>query len=470
MPRLRILDFLVVSLFVFLCPHHSIAAPGPQDATANQSTSASSKGKQPPINIVLNLHMDPWGRKGDNHEALMDQYKRHRDAFLWLCNLAKQKGFKITAEMTGFCAEYVFRQNHATDFLDFMPGKTHVLGTHLHENYKEDSTPYVWAQSWDTKHAKRIFKDQILMINRIFTSLGYSEKDNHLIHGVVVECEDPADCYGVSRANDRPYSNFFDIVTGYGLLNHPYRTNASALYRRIFLEDLKGEFIAIPKPTAGFIGIMYNGFQDSRRVNLTLPIIRKDFILEYIEWKTYNILGLPPRPWVFGFDIHPLDLNKGFIGGDGKPIRETLPRFYDWVNAQFSDISNYATSVDVAKQYVEWEKRNPNTLIYDISGKYGQLQPNFLTKNIYYQLKGYGPHSFVFQAEYTLNQNKIYEFRRQMHEQALLVLPAGKASSIDLSRFITGRVKIIDRNGVNSGHDASKIPIAMEPILVVAFN
>lgn len=463
----KFMILLLALLFVFPFAHDLNGANKPKNAKTNHLKTSVKEGKQPAINIVLNLHMDPWGKEGEKPEALMAQYGKHRDAFLWLCNLAREKGFKITADITGFYAEYVIRQNHITDFLDFMPGKTHFLGTHLHENFKASSTPYVWAQSWDSKDAQKIFSDQILAVNNIFKSLGYSELNNRLIHGVVVECEDPDTCYGARGANHNPYPNYFDVVTGYGLLNNPYRTSSEGLYRRAFIEDLDGKFVAIPKPTAGFIGIIHDPLKSPQKVNLTLPIIQKDFILEYIEWKTYNILGLPPRPWIFAFDIHTLDLNEGLIGGDGKEIRKSFGLFYDWINKNFREVSKYATAIDVAKQYVDWERKNPNTLMYDRAEKYAQVESNFLTKNIYNQLKGYGQNPFSYHAEYTLNQNKVYAFRRHTHEQALLVVPNGTSSTIDLTRLVSGRVKVVSRSGEYYRDSASNISISLEPVLVI---
>jgi len=463
----RILMLLLVPLFVLPFPHDLKGANTPKTAAANHLKSDVEKKKQPPINIILNLHMDPWGRKGDKPEALMAQYEKQRDAFRWLCHLAKQLGFKITAEITGFYAEYVIRQKHTSDFIDFMPGKTHFLGTHLHENYKASKTPYVWAQSWRSKDGQKIFTDQIQMVNKIFKSLGHSELNNHLIHGVVVECEDPNTCYGANGKNRNSYPNYFDIVSGYGLLNNPYRTNAKGLRTRTFIEDLNGRFVAIPKPTAGFMGMIHNPLGSPRTPNLTLPMLQKDFILEYIEWKTYDILGLPPRPWVFGFDIHTLDLNEGLIGGDGKEIRKTFKLFYEWINKNFQHSTKYATSADVAREYLEWERKNPNTLMYDRAGKYDQVEPDFLTRNIYHHLKGYGPNSFVYHAEYTLNRNKIYDLRRRIYEQSLLVVPDGTDSSIDLSPFISGKVKVISRSGTYRRDSASNIPISVEPVLVI---
>ncbi|MDQ1336010.1 MAG: hypothetical protein QG552_2960 [Thermodesulfobacteriota bacterium] len=462
------LPLLMTVLFALHVSSDLTHANTEKDAESSNQTIPVVKRKQPSINIALNLHMDPWGRKEDSPEELMIQYEKHRDAFLWLCNLAKQKGFKITAEITGFYAEYVIRQKHVTDFRDFMPGKTHFLGTHLHENYKTNNTPYVWAQSWDSKDAQKIFRDQISMINRIFESLGCSKTDNHLIHGVVVESEDPETLYGARDANNNPYPNYFDIVTGYGLLNHPYRTNSDGLRRRVPLEDLKGRFIAIPKPTPGFMGIIHVPLGPPQRVNLTLPMIQKDFILEYIEWKTYNVLDLPPRPWIFAFDIHPLDLNAGLIGGDGKEIRKTFAQFYEWINENFRDVSRYATSADVATEYLKWEKKNPDTLMYGAAGKSDVGQSDFLTKNIYYHLKGYGPHSFVYYAEYTLDQNKVYDFTRHIHEHSFLIVPNGITPTIDLSRLISGSVKVISRSGIYTMDSASNIPISVEPVLVTS--
>jgi hypothetical protein len=439
-----------------------------KNVVPNAQMTPGVKAKQPPLNIVLNLHMDPWGRRGDSPEELMSQYRKHRDAFLWLCDLARQKGFKITAEITGFYAEYVLRQNHETDFIDFMPGKTHFLGTHLHENYKSDKTPYVWDQSWDSKDAPKIFRDQVLMINRIFKSLGFSETDNHLIHGVVVECDDPATFYGASKTNKAPYPNFFDIVTGYGLLNHPYRTNADALRARLPIEDLDGKFIAIPKPTPGFMGVIHDPYGSPQKVNLTLGTLQKDFILEYIEWQTCNTLDLDPRPWIFAFDIHVLDLNDGLIGGDGKPIRTGFSQFYDWINDHFKGTFRYATASDVAAEYLEWEKAHPNTRTYSDSGRSGEAKPDLLTANIYYRLKGYGPHAYVYHAEHTVDQTRIYEFRKGPHDRSLLIVPKGDASTLDLSAWIHGGGQVIRRTTVDLMEDASRIPLSGEPVLVIS--
>lgn len=119
-----------------------------------------------PINVTAMLHIDPLISSPDSNVVIAN-YNSHRDAISWYKTLVQTYGSVISAQMTGVYAEACIRRGHWSDFINFMSGGIHHLGTHLHANVK--SIPprnYYWRtfpnQYYNTPDSvRKVFHDNI---------------------------------------------------------------------------------------------------------------------------------------------------------------------------------------------------------------------------------------------------------------------------------------------------------------------
>ncbi|MDQ7825345.1 MAG: hypothetical protein RDV48_21270 [Candidatus Eremiobacteraeota bacterium] len=432
------------------------------------TTPVQVSGLQPPIAVIMNLHMDPVGTMGAT-EARLKEYATHRQAFLWLKEQAGRQKFKISAECTGLYAEFAVKNGHEADFSEFMPGRYHILGTHTHSHYKGDADTgqdYHWTE--DPGHsaatADKIFTDQIGMVNQIFTRQGFKETDNALFHGSQSHSADMASSMG-TPPNSNSYPNFFTTIEGQRRLYHPYRSGAETDVIQ-GKEDLSQPFIAVPTSSALF---GYNEVHGAEgMLQGTLPYVQRDFVLEFLEWRYYQNHGLPARPWVFGIDEHPYQIMSQCIGSDGKPVQETLPLFYEWLNTNFiGSASQYATITDVSNAYKTWEQLHPGELLYPPAGT-GKIVADLKIIELYRRLFA-GEKSCFLVRHYDTDSVRVFEFANDQGARHAVYYtddPARISSTLDLSSSLSGAYHLISLSGSSGEASLSSLPVTQDPQLL----
>lgn len=423
------------------------------DTTSSDATVAGDSGPsglcgtgedgwQSKINIIVNVHHDPVGMFGIESQRVT-QYESHREAFLWLQSLAEIEGFAISSMLTGIYAEFVVRQNHFDDFIDFMPGRRHLLGSHLHAHYKGpfDTGVYSWSESYDPQFGQQVWDDQIPYVNQIYEGLGVGAANNHVHHGAHNYGEDPVAILGV-QPNDNAYPNFFDVVEGQRGLYHPYRPSMTE-----GLEDPTSPFIAIPLASGVFGGDQPHGPEGM--VYGTLPFVQRDFLLEYLERWYHQRHQLPPRLWVFGWGIHPYQMVDRFVGTDGRSTREALSDYFSWINANFGeDTITYAQYEDVRQQFLEWESCNSDTTVYpSVSASPSEPLVSHHAQNIYDILldrvdgldgDDTNDHPFALVRLDIPEEELAAELANDLGERALLYIP-GATPQVDVEAYFPER-------------------------------
>ncbi len=335
-----------------------------------------------PIYILNSFHMDPIGI---SPEIAQSVYPDHRDAFLWLQELAAQSGIKISAFVTGPYAEGCVRSNHYEDFLDFMPEGPHALGVHLHAHHKpfnRRKPPFMWIErSSDEDNpvvVKAIFEDQIAFVNSIYLFNGVDPTENMFFHGAHVYLDDMSELFGISDLGTVSYPNTFWVHGGDRGLYHPYRGPYSQVIRQSDpeqKEDFNAPYVHIPI-TSGIIGFdQLHG--DEGTLYGTLPYIKRDFIMEMLEWREVErgAVGGSPRIWVFAWGGHPYQTTDESVGTDGLSVRDSWSAIVSWFNNKYiekrtpqgSSIARWANFREVSERFLEWEKDNPRVSSIDIN-------------------------------------------------------------------------------------------------------
>jgi hypothetical protein len=423
--------------------------------------------QSPKIKIMMLSHIDPT-------DAM--RYSGHRDAFLWFQQLARDKGFKISAAITGSYADMAVREGHLSDFADFMPGKSHILGSHIHPEYKGATDVGVagqWTQISDFQNAdeatvQTVFNDNIGWANKIFTGLGAAATDNHLFHATQMNMAKPLQLLGAEQPNSNSYRNVFDLVgDGRGL--HPYRTacpNFCPDVTNPVAADILKPFVAVP--IEGEIWMTGQHIPDGM-VHGTLPYQQRDMILVYLEYWYHGKTGARELPWVFGSIIHPhdMDMIHPYPGINSRENRAELPQFYDWLNQNFvGDIAEYANYQEVAEEYKAWEAKNPSSQIYQdedstVPGLQAELAD--VTQAINHALRD---GVFYYVRMERSSDTLIVEFANDQSQKAVLVMP-GKSHNVNLDQYFSGNVKVVGCAQTTDAVALADVKISTGPVLLV---
>lgn len=456
-------------------------------ALALISASVEAAQATRPIMVSMHFHLDPPGlylppphKEPPNRNQRIKEYSEQREAVLWLKNLATEKGFKISAYMTGPYAEFALKLGHTEDFKDFMPGKKHVLGTHLHFQYKSpiDREDFHWSDcAMDPTRPQvpacvpHVWLSNVSAVNLVFKNLGFQERDNKILHGTHRHCALPNFCL----TSGELYPNVFNSVGGTREAYHPYRTAVTFDPRlkgnQQYIRDLKtSDFIAVPTATEGVFGVNDNHWPEGW-VNGTVQYAKRDYIMEYIEWQYSATWDKTARPWVFelGFHPHEITKDKNEIKGNtfGRNVRETLAEFYTWMNTNFKDSFTYANYYDVADAYVKWEKANPGEIIFknnietnpdsskiDPYAYNGKMRSALKRNNMYYSAMERNPHL------------EIFEFTNTCNKKAVLVYSKKNLTSFDLTKYFSGPVSKIDMGAKSvTTHPCKVISVNSVPVL-----
>ncbi len=429
------------------------------------STTLGTARAYEPIYVVFSYHHDPLGGSA---QGAQNTYPNHRAALQWATALSLSTGLKISAASTGPYAEACVINNDEADFLSFMPGGHNALGTHLHAHRKlAGFVDYQWQDVGAGEKppiiTAEVLGDQIAYVNQIYTALGFSATDNAYFHGTHVTSPGIMDqFYSGGGIPPNAYPNVFSILGGSRGLYHPYRAGAETD------EDLNGAYVKIPV-TGGIAGRDELHGPEGMLYG-TLPYQKKDFMLEYLEWRYAQSRGLLDRIWVYGWGSHPYQTTVGYLGTDGVPIRQTIEGIVAWLNSSFIEqpsaegnvIARYATYAEVRDRFVQWEQQHPGEPSMD--GDPATGPDHVLTATADRLAASY------YEAEIAVGVSvEMHQFVDRDNGTAQYVAwTDSPPQTLDLSSEIAGRVAVIDHAGVVALADSGAIIVGQDPLVILA--
>jgi hypothetical protein len=416
------------------------------------------------IMVGIHLHVDPVGTYvGPTRELRIAEYDTHREAIAWLKQLCRDKGCKISAQMTGVYAEFVNKLSHFDDFADFMPGKTHHLGVHLHNQYKDssgDTSDFTWSEATlgTSALATQVWNDEVPLVNHIFEHFGYSATDNNEWDAAQAMCEDMMVCLGLQPGAG--YANQFTIVGGSRDYYHPYRWDPDHL--QMTTDTLQnGPTVAVSLGIEGVFGVNGEHGPDGW-LNGTLEFAQRDYVMEYIEWLYSKTWDTTSRPWVFEASFHPYNILAGVTDPKGRLVRDTLVSLYDWLNSQFEDTLSYANRADVVATYESWQQANPNELIFvDSDTSTPAIEPRMFNSTMRTLLK---TNSMYLSNSDRSGDPEIFEFTNTAGKKAVLAIAKAKGAHLELADYLSGSI-----NKIRMGETATSMnttPASVELDLV----
>jgi hypothetical protein len=325
-----------------------------------------------PILVSAMLHIDPLPWFGGEAQML-EAYPGHRQAIQWYLQLAAQTGLTISAQMTGLYAEACVGQGHEADFVDFMPGGPHHLGTHLHAHVHGEQ-PYEWRElaeeaRRDPQQVARVFADQIPWVNRVFEGAGATAADNWLFHGTHASYRGMAGpLLQQDGSLELPYDNVYRACGALRGITYLHRGTCYAK------PEGEGAFVKIPE-VGGIIGEDREHGPEGM-VYGSLPYQRRDFLRVYLDWREGVRRGAPQGVRHFNWMIHPYQLIPRYRASDGRNPRETIVELVAWLAEHFVDhaddtgqiVARFASTAQMVETYLQWEQQQPEAAAAQSAG------------------------------------------------------------------------------------------------------
>lgn len=319
-----------------------------------------------PIYVTGMVHIDPLPNDVPDSTIVIQAYSNHRSALLWYINFANQNGLRLSAQTTGVYAEACIRQGHESDFLSFMPGGLHHLGTHAHANVKT-ARAYIWhtlAQQFfhNPDSVKKIMFDNIPWVNQVFAANGFSANDNWYFHGTHGNYDRMDTLLVTSLSSSvRPYQNNYSMAGALRGGQYVYRGGFSTEPS----QSSDTSFVKIPE-VGGIIGFDELHGPEGM-VYGTFPYQKRDFLRVYIEWREAVRRNEPSAVRFFSWMIHPYQLIPTMKGTDGRSPRTHIQDLVTWLNNNFIDksdesgniVARYANVSEIRSMYDSWRSKYP---------------------------------------------------------------------------------------------------------------
>lgn len=421
-----------------------------------------------PIYVTGMVHIDPLPSDVHDTTIVIRAYDSHRIALLWYVDFANQTGLRLSAQMTGVYAEACIHRGHASDFISFMPGRVHHLGTHAHANVKAP-VKYLWRTIANQFYhnpdsVKKIMTDNIPWVNQVFTSNGFTSADNWFFHG------SHGTFFGMDtilfrypQPNPYPYNNDYKMA---GAVR-----GGHYVYRGGFLTEpnTSSDTSYIKFPEVG--GII--GFDELHgpegMVYGTFPYQKRDFLRVYIEWRESVRRGEARAVRFFSWMIHPYQLIHQVKGTDGRSPRIHIQEFVAWLEENFightdesgNVIARFANAGEIRSAYESWRAMYP---------QYDQLLQSTIARG---QRPLYFPGIFG-RLETTYHDQKIATpdtnlVIHRMIDRVLtrpVYLAWSRSGSRALEPTLTGWFKVTRGDSSTQVLHSNAITISPEPVLL----
>ena len=244
---------------------------------------------------------------------------------------------------------------------------------------------------------------------------------------------------------------------------HPYRPSVS----NHLAEDLNTSFVQIPAgPIIGHQSVHHGTMQDMRAAAM-----KRQFLQIYLNWRNANRTGSDPKVWTWGWASHANDFDPTATS------REDLLEVLSWMASHFRNrrepdgslIMQYATHLDVADAYLNWETANPEVSSFS----FDSLIEEDWTTYPWLRAVAEEMRNYLWESDLTIPGVEAFQLDRDGSDAVLLWSNATTVVNVDLTTIFTERVRVV---GLDSGltlsggvgTPANQILVANEPLWITA--
>jgi hypothetical protein len=410
--------------------------------------------------VVLILHSDP-DMAGETYtfRATPVDYERTRDGIDWLLEEAARHDLRFTALYNGWYPMEALETGDVSQFQALLD-EGHEIGTHAHR-LTYDPAQDLWTAhveevsiygrpNYDSVLARQCWDDAVNNVDDVLARLGASGQNTIMSTRVFRFPEEGAlmDDYGFSvAAGDRAELSIKSF--GHAVWN-PWRPAASDEPGHELEEDLGASFITIDHLA------QIGAAEAAHPVDLSIPQMKRRFLMLYVEWLARERTGAQDRVWTFGFVYHPNYTDR---------YLDDLREFLDWLDDNFigktaphgHTIARYATIGEIAREFEAWEAAYPGTSSFT----YVRDDPYPYT----YATVATELEDAAYEARVDLGTGvSCHRFSRDGRPIYLLWSDQGERT-VNLHE-LGGQVRVTAAGGETSDRDAAALDLTEEPVFV----
>jgi hypothetical protein len=435
---------------------------GTSEAGTQPVTTKGEPDYEPPINVMMILHIDPnMDKEAGIFEVTPEVYQRTRDEIIWLADESARHDLHFTSLYNGWYTKEALELGELQQFTHLLEAG-HELGTHAH-SLTYDSVQDLWRERIDEvrRYGRPVYNADLATqswyeadyyMDAVMDAIG-TAGSNQTMCAVPFLCSDEGLMmaeYGFSYAAGNRSER------GLGLFGHiiwnPWRPASSDEPGHEIEEDLNANFIAVDHHAQIGTATEAHGMVDT-----DTEALKRHFLMLYVEWLNRERTGAEDRVWTFGFIYHP---------NYGNRYNDDVIEFLDWLDRYFvgqtsphgHQIARYATVAEVGHEYLEWESNHPGTSSFSyVAGDpypytYAFI-PSKLEDAVYETVIDLGPGVNCFKL--SKDGKPIY----------LLWSDAGEVT-VDFSGELSGQVQVTNSVGDQFSQDASAIIMTEEPVFI----
>jgi hypothetical protein len=439
----------------------------PGDCASAESSSqpipaTGSPDYEPPINIMMILHIDPnMDKEAGIFEVTPDVYQMTRDEITWLAEESARHGVKMTSLYNGWYTREALELGDLQQFEDLLAAG-HEIGTHAHSlTYDPDQD--LWLERidevrrygrpvYDADLAYQSWYEADLYMDMVMEAIG-TDGLNQSMCAVPFLCSDEGTMMAELGFKYAPGNR---SERGLGLFGHivwnPFRPGSSDEPGHEIEEDLSADFIAIDHHAQIGTATVAHGMVDT-----SAQALKRHFLMEYLEWLSRERTGADDKVWTFGFIYHP---------NYGDRYNDEVVDFLGWLDRYFVGqisphgnlIARYATVAEVGEEFMAWEAAHPGTSSFSyVAGD---------------------PYPYTYEFVPTMLEDALYEARIDLGPgvNCFKLLKSGSPiyllwsdsgeMEVDFSSEVSGQVRVTYADGSHSEIAPDILQLTTESLFV----
>ena len=445
---------------------------------------------QDPILLTFDLHVDPIGN-GLPEAGKVDNFENRNEWTAWVLDQTEPLSIPIAFLSGGWYMERLVDEGAGGDAAAVVR-RLYASGGQIGSHHHDESRAGVF--NWPKMRPgegdpgtrddyldviRKQWRDNIQWVNRgIETAFSGSppkpvEEINRIkgahMPNVEADYHQLMGEFGLDVREPGPEEDY------YGYFGHhiwrPFRPSPD----NYMAEDLTAGFVAIPSgPVIGSNGIHHGVLQDMRPASM-----KRQLLQLYLNWRHAHRSDADAKVWTWGWGSHVHDFDPA------KSARDAFTEMLPWIETHFrgriesdgSDVLEYATHLDVADAYYDWEATNPGASSFS----FDSLEANDWDTYPWLQPVAEAMRDWLWSEDLAVDGMDAFAFERQVagetpgeliNESAVLVWKDEPDTEfVDLSTHFEQPVRVLKLEsgeiyGGPFGVPPTMVPVADEPIWV----
>lgn len=430
--------------------------------------------QQSPILLTFDLHVDPINNMFPE-DGKAGVFQERTDWMAWVLDQTEPHSIPISFLSGGWYMERVALQGVSGDGASLvrrMYDTGGQIGSHHHNDFRSGAYNWPTMESGAPLDAvRKQWNDNLVWVNAgidtalsITPAISADNGDINRIKGAHAPNTEPEyhqlmEEFGLDVREPGPEEDYYGYFGHH--IWHPYRPSE----HNYLAEDLNAPFVQVPSgPVIGYQTVHHGTLQDMR------PAAMKRQLLQlYLNWRYANRTNTDPKIWTWGWGSHANDFNP--TAASRSSLLEMLP----WIELHFrnhtepngSAVLQYATHLDVADAYLNWETSHPTTSSFSFDTL---VADDWITypwlRSVAEEMRDY-----VWTSDLSITDVEAFQLERDGHDAVLLYGTTMTPVHVDLESIFSERVRVVslDSGITLSGIDgvfADRIRVADEPLWV----